>query len=236
MVSWGPEPEPGRLADDPREQVRREIFERPAPRGPRPIVGYVYEAILRDQPPGQHAYVGKCMGSTEAAVSRRFFGPQASAHTSPESIKRDPWKARILPGRKGYRILERIRDTGLGDRENDLAVRRAESFWIDRLRTTFNDVRPVRPPLTETPPPARRSRPAVQRSRRRSRPTRKGPVLLLLLATVTYTAMLGWFIHAMQLPWPIVTWGLPPALGLLFGFRTLARAVKAQRKIGRLLK
>jgi hypothetical protein len=183
--------------------------------GKRPIVGYVYELITGDPQDGAHPYVGQ----TERTVHQRVHG--SGGHTSPESIAKDPWKARILPGRAGYRILERVRDTGEGDRANELALNRAEAFWIDRLRSTHNDIRPVRPPVHESGPvPARRtrqpSRAELAALARRRRATRRLAGFAVLAAAGTFVAVR--LILALNLPWPAAPWVAGPALGVFAGW------------------
>lgn len=185
----------------------------------RPIIGYVYELITSSpQLDSEHPYVGK----TETTVHQRVHG--AAGHTSPKSIAKDPWKARILPGRAGYRILERVRDTGEGDLANDAALRRAEAFWIDRLRTKYNVVRPVRPAQQATARPAARRAPtqaqlrAMQQQRRLTR--RLVAFMLLVLA---FTAVIGRVLLAMDLPWGAAPWVVAPAAGVLCGWAVFVR-------------
>lgn len=177
----------------------------------RRVIGHVYELITGDPQDGEHPYVGY----TTQTPHQRVHGP--NGHTSPASIAKDPWKARILPGKAGYRILERVRDTGEGDRANDAALRRAEAFWIDRLRPTHNDVRPVRPPLHETGPvPLARPRglTAAERERlaRRRRARRRVIAFAVLAALGTFLA--ARVVLAMHLPWPAAPWVASPALGM----------------------
>ena len=229
MASWGPQRPFTQLPDDPREEIRREVFDQSRPRSGRPIVGFVYEAILRDQPDGTHAYVGKVMGATEAAVTERFHGDSASAHTSPESIRAYPWKARILPGRQGYRILERIRDTG-DPTENDRAVRRAEVFWIDKLQTQFNVVRPVRPPVTRRAPrPA--ARPASKPRGRQVRGDggRHLAVAAVLSLIAVYATVIATVLHMGGASGPIA-WVTPPAGAVFLTWRTLLAAERPRRR------
>jgi hypothetical protein len=198
---------------------------RPAP-ARRKVYGYVYELITGDPQDGEHPYVGM----TERTIHQRVHG--AGGHTSPESVARDPWKARILPGRAGYRCLERVYDTGDAG-ENDRALRRAEAAWIDRLRTTHNDVRPVRPPLHQPQPlgsPNRKVVPAGRRKRRRRMPVRF--VAFLILAAV-FTTLAARLIVAMHLPWPAVPWTVAPAIGVLLAWRVLWSVHRSFRKLMR---
>ena len=234
-VSWG-----RHSADDPRRTIREEIFQHDAgPVGPRRIIGFIYEAMLRDKPDTYHAYVGKCEGATEAAVTKRFHGRSPSAHTSPQSIAKDPWKADILPGRRGYRILERVRDTG-DDRENDRALRRAEAFWIERLRTEHNVVRPARPadgrPRRPTRAPQAAARPAPRRQPTARRPPKQSKVGALVFLIVGFTALAAFLFHLLQLPWPAVPWVGSPVIGLTLGWNTYVSAHKKARQARRLLR
>lgn len=196
----------------------------------RAIYGRVYELVLRGQPPDSHAYVGKVTAPT--TIHQRIFGRSASAHTSPDSIARDPWKAGILPGRAGYRLLETVYDTG-DDAENDRALRRAEAFWIDRLRPTYNIVRPVRP--AGSPPPQsrrpRRTSPARRQSVRR-RPRRKlaKPITLALLIAA-FTFLWGRMLFMMELPWPQAPWVGAPVVGIATGWALFWKLHRAVRKI-----
>jgi hypothetical protein len=194
----------------------------------RPIYGYVYELILAGQSDADHSYVGM----TTTTIHRRVHG--SSGHTSAADVAHDPWKADIRPGRDGYHCLEIVRSTGdLG--EDDRALRRAEAFWIDRLRPVHNDVRPVRP-AGERAPRARRERvvrtpaprPAVRRRRRR---VGKPIALVLLIAACTYLSARG--LLMMQLPWPQVPWVGAPVLGVAFGWSTFWRAHRSLRRLFR---
>ena len=199
----------------------------------RAVYGRVYELVLRDQPPDSHAYVGKVTAPT--TIHQRVFGRSASAHTSPQSVTHDPWKAEISPGRAGYRLLETVYDTG-DEAENDRALRRAEAFWIDRLRPTHNIVRPVRPAGAPLAPRARgravaaRPLPPARARRTRRRPV-KPFVLLAFIAAFTYLSART--LLMMELPWPQVPWVGAPMLGVALGWSTFW---KLHRSIRRLLR
>lgn len=198
----------------------------------RTVHGRVYELVTRDQPPGSHAYVGKVTAPT--TIHQRVFGKSSSAHTSPESVARDPWKADILPGRAGYRLLETVYDTG-DEAENDRALRRAEAFWIDRLRPLHNVVRPVRPAGERGSRPQRKRGPNPPTLRpRRRKPRRKlaKPITLFVLISA-FTYLSGRVLIMMDLPWPQVPWVGAPMLGLALGWSTFW---KLHRSIRRLLR
>lgn len=112
----------------------------------RRAYGYVYEVITGDQRDGLHPYAGQ----TTTTIHQRVHGP--NGHTSPASIAKDPWKARIRPGRAGYRCLKVIYATD-NPGADQVRLDMAEAFAIDELRTTHNDRRPVRPPSTAAPAP-----------------------------------------------------------------------------------
>lgn len=198
----------------------------------RAIHGRIYELVLRGQTPDSHAYVGKVTAPT--TIHQRVFGRSNSAHTSPESVARDPWKAGILPGRTGYRLLETVYDTG-DEAENDRALRRAEAFWIDRLRPVHNIVRPVRPAGAREhharPRPSALVRTRPHSSRRPRRKLAKPITLLTLIAAFTYLAARA--LLMMELPWPQVPWVGAPVLGLALGWSTFW---KLHRSIRRLLR
>lgn len=192
----------------------------PDPRRRR-VFGHVYETILRGQAENEHSYVGK----TELTIHQRVHGP--NGHTSPDSVAKDPWKARILPGRAGYRKLEAIRDTG-DPAENDRALRRAEAFWIDRLRPEYNLVRPVRPPGDVAHARARRE--PVRRRARRPVPVRAVVCLVFIVVCVWATA---WFVGAMELPWPQAPWIVAPTVGGFLGWQAFWRTHRALRRLFR---
>jgi hypothetical protein len=184
------------------------------------VYGRVYELITGDPRDGEHPYVGM----TTQTIHQRVHGP--NGHTSPASVTRDLWKARILSGRAGYRLLENVYDTG-DPAENERALRRAEAYWIDRLRPTHNDVRPVRPPLHH-PQPAKRAtpRPKVRRTRRRLS-FRHFTALAMIAAAMWLTA---WTVLTMELPWPGATWIVTPAVGVPLGFFTWLRLYHVGRR------
>src|SRR5689334_19792428 len=92
--------------------------------GRRPIYGFIYALRLRGWTDERPPYIGKCKGHTPTAVNTRVHGRSRSAHTSPQSIAKDPWKADILPGKDGWMILERVYATG-DEAEDDARLRRA---------------------------------------------------------------------------------------------------------------
>jgi hypothetical protein len=192
-------------------------------RSARRVYGYIYELILTGQGDGEHSYVGMCT----TTIYKRVHGP--SGHTSPESVTKDPWKAGILSGRAGYRKLEIVYDTG-DPGENNRALRRAEAFWIDRLRPAQNDVRPVRPPVR----PGERVKPAPRRPAQRvarRRPTARQLGFLVLFAFWTWLA--ARLIVSMQLPWPAAPWVAAPMAGTFLGWTTLSGLHKRTRWLAR---
>jgi hypothetical protein len=204
----------------------------------RPIYGRVYEVRTSSQPPDSHAYVGKVVAPT--TVEMRIRGTSASAHMSPSSIAKDPWKADILPGRDGYRVLEVVRMTG-DPAEDDRALRRAEAFWIDRLATLYNDVRPVRPATALRPPPipVRTSRPAPARLTARERNAmvyrrraRRRLSMVLAMATL-FTYLAARVMIAMALPWPAAPWIVSPVVGIAAAWYLFWRAHRTWRRLAR---
>lgn len=151
MINWGEDEDTARLRTpvDPWPVVEPEPVARP-----RRVYGYVYELVTGDQRDGAHPYAGQ----TTTTIHRRVHGP--GGHTSPESVAKDPWKARIRPGPAGYRCLKRIYATS-DPGSDQVRLDMAEAFAIDELKTTHNKVRPVRPPVTGAPaprkPPAERA-------------------------------------------------------------------------------
>jgi hypothetical protein len=195
----------------------------------RPIYGYVYETILRGQTDAWHSYVGM----TTTTIHQRVHG--RSGHTSAPAVTKDPWKAGILPGRAGYRCLEIVRSTG-DCAENERALRRAEAFWIDRLRPVHNDVRPVRPAgeVRRKPTSADASQRVSARSapRRRRKPIRARAVLCALIVAVSI-ALVARFVVLMDLPWPAAPWVAAPVLGGAFGWTFFWRIHRAWRRLTR---
>lgn len=198
----------------------------------RPIYGRVYEVFLRGQDPSTHAYVGKVV--VPSTPELRIYGKSASAHLSPQSIAKDPWKAGIV----GYRVLEVVRTCG-DTAEDDRALRRAEAFWIDRLNTLHNDVRPVRPAAgaprhqraSEPSGPARivRPRPPVAARQRRARRR----LMMMLMLTAVFTFLAARVVLAMDLPWPAAPWIASPVAGVMAAWFLFQRAHKTWRKLTR---
>jgi hypothetical protein len=188
----------------------------------RPVHGRIYELRLRNPWPDEdHPYVGK----TETTIHRRVHGP--NGHTSARSVVKDPWKARILPGPAGYRLLETVYATG-DVAEDDRALRRAEAFWIDRLRPKYNDVRPVRP-FADEPQPARRAKSkTAPTEQRRAVPAR---AWLCLLTMAIFTTMVARVIGEMHWSNPAVPWIASPSLGVLGGWATFWKLHAALKKI-----
>lgn len=188
----------------------------------RPVYGRVYELMLRGQSPDTHEYVGKVKAPT--TIHQRVWGKSSSAHTSPESVARDPWKATILPGRSGYRQLEVVYATG-DAMEDDARLRRAEAYWIDRLKATRNIVRPIRPAGKAIPPPRRPARSAVLPRRPAMRP-RVFVLLALALAIGYLTARV-----ALYMPWPAAPWVASPVAGVMGAWWLYGRVRREVRKI-----
>lgn len=194
----------------------------------RAVYGRVYELNLSNPGPDEeHAYVGMTIGP----IHGRVHGRQESAHTSAASVAKSPWKARILPGSAGYRQLEVVYATAHPD-EDERTLRRAEAFWIDRLRPTYNIVRPVRPFADELLPVQPKARP-VRTVRRRARRRVPARAVLCILSMLLFTAGVAWFVVAMRLPWPQAPWIAAPTLGAFLGWSAFWRAHKAIRKLVR---
>jgi hypothetical protein len=195
-----------------------------APPARRPVYGRVYELITGDPQDGLHPYVGQ----TTTTIHRRVHGP--NGHTSPQSIAKDPWKARIRPGRAGYRCLKTIYATG-DPGSDQVRLDMAEAFAIDELKTTHNDQRPIRP--VGDAPRRRTSKPATRsvRTKRRRAPAR---VWVFLILTVVFTFLTARLTVAMHLPWPAVPWVASPAVGVGLAWRVLwSMHRKARRLLGR---
>lgn len=193
---------------------------RPATPRNRQVFGRVYELITADPQDGPHPYVGQ----TTKTIHHRVHGP--GGHTSAESIAKDPWKARILPGKAGYRLLETVYATG--DRlADERMLDRAEAYAIDRLGTTHNKVRPIRPPVHEQPA---KPRPKA-RPRRAKRP---GRTRLLTFVTLVALLLVFYGVRFAGVAWdnPATPWVATPiaavltAWALYFGCRSAVRKIK----------
>lgn len=179
----------------------------------REVFGHVYELVLAGQADDEHSYVGR----TTQTIHQRVHGPRG--HTSAESVRKDPWKREILPGRTGYRQLEVVYATGDGRAADERQLARAEAFWIDRLRPVRNVVRPVRPRATVT---------AVRRPVRR--PLRPYVIVAFMAA---FTWLAARLVVAMELPWAAAPWVVAPAAGAVLGWLTFWRLHAMVRKATR---
>ena len=225
-VSWGRHDDTARVGPpaDPWAHAAHAAPPR-APGRKRKIFGRVYEVFVRGQRPGEHVYVGK----TEQTLHQRVHGP--NGHTSPASIAKDPWKAGILPGAAGYRLLENVYDTG-DPAENDRALRRAEAFWIDRLRSTRNTVRPVRPPASERAPRRKAPGPRALAERKRARRTKvRSAILLMLFAVFTWLA--ARVAVGMEMESPAFPWVASPMVGGMSAWFTFWYVHRAFRRLTR---
>lgn len=196
---------------------------------PGELFGFVYEIVLPGQADAEHVYIGKTEGQHESDIVARL-----REHTRPAEVARCAWKAGIVVGKRGYRILERVYSKGHGYLADDAALRRAEADWIDRRRPTENRVRPVRPRATGTPLPRRRaSRPTSPRRqprRRRNaadrRARRNGWTFLVLVVLLTTLSALR--LHASGVTGGTL-WAASPMLGTggaWFLFITARRTVR----------
>jgi hypothetical protein len=195
------------------------------------IFGYVYELVLVGQRTDETSYVGKTEGGTLADVADR-----ANEHR--REVDRFPWKAGILPGKAGYRVLERVRCTGDGYEADRRALLRAEADWIDRRRPVHNGPRPVRPRHGEALPSAPKSpRPVVSRpptarelADRRARCRGWAFVVLALVATGLSAYMLT------RTSWTGAEWGpwvFSPVLGVGGTLWAWHKTTAAARRITR---
>lgn len=210
MVSWGERPVGAEEITQELPPVRRRVY------------GRIYEPILRGQPEGVHRYVGR----TTQTIHQRVHG--RGGHTSPDDVARNPWKANILPGRAGYRQLELVYETGLGEEEDKRALARAEAFWIDRLRPDLNEVRPVRP---RTAPSPQRTTGRVSVRRRPS-----GRKIFLFVLITVFTALAAVLLTSMHLPWPAVPWVGSPLIGVLLAWRVFWSYMRMANRMKRSLR
>lgn len=189
----------------------------------RRVFGYVYELFTGDPQDGPHPYVGK----TTQTIHQRVHGP--GGHTSPGEVAQSPWKARILPGRAGYRCLKTIYATG-NEVEDQMRLDLAEAILIDELRTTYNDQRPIRSPGAPRPASSGivRDRPARRREARRPVPVR-AIGFLLLAASITY--LVARVVVSMALPWPAAPWVVAPVIGVGLGWRVFWAAHRRAKRL-----
>lgn len=212
-----------RQREQATETVRRERSRR--------IYGRVYELFTSRPADGEHPYAGKVKAPKTIAQRR-------DEHIREAGEPGCEWKAYILPGKAGYRLLETIYATG-DDRADEAALRRAEAFWIDKLRTTYNVVRPVRPPhgtpLSTRPADSRPARGATPRRAKRHRKPFPWRVLLFSAVTVPLMLMIGMLLAAVPVaqPW----WDAVPFVAAFVGGPTLGwRVTAAVLRVGKRLR
>jgi hypothetical protein len=191
--------------------------------GRRPVFGRVYELFTDRPEDGEHPYVGQ----TTQTIEQRKRG-----HKSKRDVAKDPWKAHIIDGPRGHRLLETVYATGdpyADERELD----RAEAFWIDKLRPTYNVVRPVRPRYGDPLPvrPQERSRPATRRTVRTSRRRVPWRVRVFLLFTLVLTTACAVALAHVDQPYPWLPWVLAPVAGVAFVWRGTLALLHAGRKL-----
>jgi hypothetical protein len=176
----------------------------------RQVYGRVYLLITNDPRDGLHPYVGQ----TTTTIHQRVHGP--NGHTSAASIDRDPWKARILAGRDGYRQLKVIYATD-NPGADQVRLDMAEAFAIDQLKTTHNDQRPIRTGSSAVAAPRRPVRSSARRAPARHRPPARLFVFLALAAFFTYLS--ARLVLAMELPWPAAPWIVAPTVGIVLAWQ-----------------
>lgn len=196
------------------------------PSGRRPasrtlVYGRVYELFTDDPRDGEHPYAGQVRAPKTIAARQR-------EHRSAAEVARFPWKARIVDGPRGRRLLETVYATG-DDRHDQAILDQVEAFWIDRLRTTHNGARPVRPRHGEALPPRPRETWRPLRKPARRRQWRVG-----LFAAVTLPLMIAaWLaVTAMAMPWPWLPYAVAPVVGVPLGWRVTMRVLTAGRRLG----
>jgi hypothetical protein len=181
------------------------------------VYGRVSELITGDPRDGLHPYVGQ----TRLTIHQRVHG--SGGHTSPESIRKDPWKARILPAAAGYRLLRTVYATADPAQDQD-RLNALEALMIDELRTTHNTVRPIRSPGQV--PPVRVPQP--RESRRL--PFRFWAFAVLACALIALVARV---VVAMHLPWPAAPWVASPVLGVVVARWLLTSLQRETRRLTR---
>lgn len=192
----------------------------------RPVFGWVYELFTDDPRDGEHPYVGQVRAPRTIVQRKR-------EHQSAGQVDRDSWKARILDGPRGHRLLETVYKTGddyLDQRELD----RVEAFWIDRLKTTHNIQRPARPRAGDPVPARPRGRGRATRRPAR-RPARRRPfnwrLAVFLMMFLLATAVVARGLVALHLPAPWVPWVLSLPLGAFLAWAGFGRLLKVGRKL-----
>ncbi len=209
----------GDTAEIPVRQPRR-----------RAVYGRVYEVFTtRPDIDGPHPYAGQ----TTTTIHQRVHGP--NGHTSPGEVAKAPWKARIKPGRAGYRQLKVIYASG-DPAADQVRLDMAEAFAIDELRTTYNTQRPIRSPGTPRPVrprPASRPLPAraVAAQRRRVRVRFRMAALLALVLFFTYLS--ARVAVAMRMDSPAFPWVAAPIAGVAMGWSVFWYLHRAFRKLTR---
>jgi hypothetical protein len=199
----------------------------PAPQrnGRRKVFGYVYELFTDDPRDGEHPYAGQVRAPKTIAQRQR-------EHKSRAEVGRFPWKARIIDGPRGRRLLETVYATG-DDYYDQQILDQIEALWIDRLKTTHNRMRPVRP---------RHGDPLPVRPQEKARPVRRRPaspprrrvswrVKVFLTFTVLLTSAFVIGLSQLDQPYPWLPWALGLPAGVGFGWRGTMSLLHAGRRL-----
>jgi hypothetical protein len=177
----------------------------------RRLYGCVYQNITATDP---NKYIGK------AGPRKRPGGgvsPASPARRVNEHRTSKEWGHEILPGRRGYRVLEWVEESGRGAAYDAANLAYREAIWIARLNPTENILRPVPIPPEQA---LARAEARAQRSTVRTtatparRPIAWFRLVSFLLWTALYTTVLAWVLHFSPIEWlPLLA--LP--LGALMG-------------------
>lgn len=181
----------------------------------RPLYGAVYCCQTATDP---DKYVGKA-GPRVGHSGRR--SPCSPGRRIDEHRDRQPWGHEMLPGKRGYRVLEWVEQSGHGAEYDEANLRYREALWIQWVNPTENAVRPVPVP------------PEIALQRRAARPDRRAPVpqrrqfasarlITFLVLSACYAAVVAWLAaRALGEVWPWLPWVAAPVVGPMMGWVSL---------------
>lgn len=161
----------------------------------RPIFGAVYQLITAADP---NKYIG--------------HSGRAPWHRVNEHRRRQLWGHEILPGRRGYRVLRWVEESGRGRAFDEANLRYHEALLIAAHNPTENLSRPVPVPPEQA---LARARPIP------GAPARRPVFRLVAFAfwVAVYTAAAAWLLSFSALG--ALPWLLAPSIGLVMGWTTL---------------
>jgi hypothetical protein len=183
----------------------------------RPVYGAIYCLITATDP---RKYVGKS-GPRVSRDGRRLRcapGIRVDEHRDTKD-----WGHEILPGRRGYRVLEWVEESGRGRDYDEANLRYREAVWIQRIDPTENALRPVPVPPEQALARAERLAPAVKVrqavSTGRARPVAWFRLVSFAFWLVLWTAFFARSLSYAGAGW--VPWVFAPVLGVSLAWWTV---------------